>query len=938
MIRKKLGENLTFYAQTHDPATGGEVDADAPPTYRIYEEETTTPILTGTMALLDDVNTVGYYSEQVACSVGNGFEEGKSYNVRMRAAVGGVYGDYVEQVEITAKNESDIVSDTEDVQGRIPAALTGAGNIKADALAIGGTTQTGRDIGTSVLLSSGTGTGQLDVTSGIVRAVDDSGNTLATSANQTTILSRLGVWTGSARNTILGAFRSLFRSDTDATIPSDINAVYTPGEPAGDVDNTTDSTEAIRDNTGTAGVGLSALGDTRIANLDATVSSRTKPADTQAAVTTVGTVTNPVTAGTVSDKSGYTISGTKTTLDALNDITAAAAGTDAASKVLETPANLLVTNASGEVQVSTVTGNVTGSVASVQGNVQGDVVGKLLGGGASEISGTGARVVVSGTKDTLDDLQDLSAQNIRDAMKLAPGVGSPAAGSVDTHLDTIEGYTDLIDDATDGLAAIKTQTNKIDLVATALPELATSGSLLDRLANKDGSKTYSQATDSLEALRDTAPMGAAMRGTDNAALASSVGTPGAGEGTLHTKLGAYSGASGDGNNVKDDLATGSPTAAQIADAVCDEALSAHTTAGTVGKTLTDVGEKGAGEGTVHAKLGAYDGGSGDNKNVKDDIANIAGSGGGSAYPSCIVVPQGSLAQVGYTTRWDIYTLSSNGMPTAPDATPTALLRKPDGTAHSTLTVTLVATGHYTAEYTWLTTDTAGEHQLRVSATLATNTYKTGGSVGLGNISPGTGFGAFARSIQLYVGPATTTAIVGATIYVRNSARTITMATGASDALGQFVCYVGAGTYYVTCAVNGYTFSEATMVVTAAGTTTIYGTAFSPAAPASAELCAVYGWIKDAKGTAISGAVVTANLESSTAYFHDTTNGEYVRPSAVTATSNALGYFEIQLYRSVELTPTGATYRIRITPIAGYAGYDEKKLTIPNAANVCLDDL
>ena len=42
---------------------------------------------------------------------------------------------------------------------------------------------------------------------------------------------------------------------------------------------------------GAAGAGLTALGDTRIANLDATVSSRTKPADTQAAVTLVATTT-----------------------------------------------------------------------------------------------------------------------------------------------------------------------------------------------------------------------------------------------------------------------------------------------------------------------------------------------------------------------------------------------------------------------------------------------------------------------------------------------------------------------------------------------------------------------------------------------------------------------------------------------------------------------
>lgn len=42
---------------------------------------------------------------------------------------------------------------------------------------------------------------------------------------------------------------------------------------------------------GVAGVGLTNLGDARIANLDATVSSRTKPADTQAAVTLVTTLT-----------------------------------------------------------------------------------------------------------------------------------------------------------------------------------------------------------------------------------------------------------------------------------------------------------------------------------------------------------------------------------------------------------------------------------------------------------------------------------------------------------------------------------------------------------------------------------------------------------------------------------------------------------------------
>lgn len=45
-----------------------------------------------------------------------------------------------------------------------------SGLASANAVQLGGTAQTGRDIGASVLLSAGTGTGQLDFTSGVVKA------------------------------------------------------------------------------------------------------------------------------------------------------------------------------------------------------------------------------------------------------------------------------------------------------------------------------------------------------------------------------------------------------------------------------------------------------------------------------------------------------------------------------------------------------------------------------------------------------------------------------------------------------------------------------------------------------------------------------------------------------------------------------------------------
>ena len=82
-----IGDSLVFAVCTHDPDTGAQADADDLPIYRVYEDETATPILTGSMAKLDDGNTVGFYTESIACTVANGFEEGKSYTIYIKAEV-----------------------------------------------------------------------------------------------------------------------------------------------------------------------------------------------------------------------------------------------------------------------------------------------------------------------------------------------------------------------------------------------------------------------------------------------------------------------------------------------------------------------------------------------------------------------------------------------------------------------------------------------------------------------------------------------------------------------------------------------------------------------------------------------------------------------------------------------------------------------------------
>src|SRR3972149_6595613 len=82
-----LGANLVFSVTTHDADTGVLTDADGDPTYRIYEDETAVPILTGTMSNLDDANTTGFYTELIACTAANGFEDGKTYTIYIEATV-----------------------------------------------------------------------------------------------------------------------------------------------------------------------------------------------------------------------------------------------------------------------------------------------------------------------------------------------------------------------------------------------------------------------------------------------------------------------------------------------------------------------------------------------------------------------------------------------------------------------------------------------------------------------------------------------------------------------------------------------------------------------------------------------------------------------------------------------------------------------------------
>jgi hypothetical protein len=139
----KIDDLLTFACNTHSVASGAATDADAVPSYRVYEDETGTPILTGNTALLDSANTAGFYSEQITLSAANGFEKGKSYTIYISATVGGVVGTMHHNFQVEAEVDANAVSNiganvitaTAINADAITAAKIATGAIDADALA-----------------------------------------------------------------------------------------------------------------------------------------------------------------------------------------------------------------------------------------------------------------------------------------------------------------------------------------------------------------------------------------------------------------------------------------------------------------------------------------------------------------------------------------------------------------------------------------------------------------------------------------------------------------------------------------------------------------------------------------------------------------------------------------------------------------------------------
>ncbi len=209
---------------------------------------------------------------------------------------------------------------------------------------------------------------------------------------------------------------------------------------------------------GAAGAGLTALGDTRIANLDATVSSRmatyTQPTGFLAATFPAGTVANTtnITGGTITTVTNLTNAPTS------GDLTAT-------MKTSVTTAATAATPALSAAGVQAIWDALTSALTTVGS------VGKLL---ADNINATiGSRLASASYTAPLD------AAGTRTAIGLA-------SANLDTQLTAIDDYIDT------EVAAIKAKTDNLPAAPAAVGDIPTANANADALLDRaDGVETGS---------------------------------------------------------------------------------------------------------------------------------------------------------------------------------------------------------------------------------------------------------------------------------------------------------------------------------------------------------------------------------------------------------------------------------------------------------------
>lgn len=149
---------------------------------------------------------------------------------------------------------------------------------------------------------------------------------------------------------------------------------------------------------------------------------------------------------------------------------------------------------------------------------------------------------------------------------------------------------------------------------------------------------------------------------------------------------------------------------------------------------------------------------------------------------------------------------------------------------------------------------------------------------------------------------------GVQVQVLNQTQTATEGLLTTNSLGEAVFALNDATYKVRLFKPGYVFTVPESVVVSGNTSVVYyGSAFNPGTPPSPALCRVYGYVKDINNLPVVGAKVEALNKTVPLRYQSVVISPYYK---TTVTDNN-GYWYLDLFPNVILTPADSKYRFNI---------------------------
>jgi hypothetical protein len=151
-------------------------------------------------------------------------------------------------------------------------------------------------------------------------------------------------------------------------------------------------------------------------------------------------------------------------------------------------------------------------------------------------------------------------------------------------------------------------------------------------------------------------------------------------------------------------------------------------------------------------------------------------------------------------------------------------------------------------------------------------------------------------------------VIGTQVQVLNQDQSATVGLLNSNSSGQVVFALDNGIYKLRMYKSSWVFTVPESIIVSGNLSdTFYANLFNPGNPPAANLCRVYGWIRDLKGQPLAGVTVEAKISTTPLRYQSVLISSFYK----TTSTDSDGYWYLDLYPNSALTPSNTQYDFTI---------------------------